>query len=316
MHSALKGRHPVWPLLALAPVLWGGNFVIGRLIAPEIPPIWLNLLRWLVAALILLPFVLPGLLRERRALIDDMRGLVLLSLLGIIGFNTTLYGALQHITASQAAIGFAFSPFVIMVISALMNARLPRPGLMVAALIAFCGVLLAYLDSVRELAPIERAGFALLVAPPVLSWSLFCVALGRLRLSSTPGCAFFAQILIGLVLQGGYAMAFGPAFPIEEIDRASIIAISYLGILASAVAFMCWQVALRHVRPEDAGVYLHLVPLSSLILAWLFLQERLGGTDLTGIALIFVGLFLTRAGTSTEAPRARARPAFRIRKES
>jgi hypothetical protein len=68
----MRARHEAHPapdrlLMTLPPLLWAGNAVVGRLMSGQVPPLTLNLLRWLMAPLILLPLAWRALRRWRRS---------------------------------------------------------------------------------------------------------------------------------------------------------------------------------------------------------------------------------------------------------
>src|SRR3989304_5787990 len=97
-------------LLALANLLWGGNWVIGRALRDAIEPVTLNFWRWLVAALILAPFALPGLAAHRGALRRSEGLLVLLALTGVGLFQTLVYVGLKTTTTVNAILLNSSSP--------------------------------------------------------------------------------------------------------------------------------------------------------------------------------------------------------------
>lgn len=68
--------------LALATLLWSGNFVIGRVLRDAIDPLGLNFWRWLVALVALLPFTAVALVRQWPLL---RRYLLLVVALGLTG---------------------------------------------------------------------------------------------------------------------------------------------------------------------------------------------------------------------------------------
>lgn len=87
--------------LILAQLLWAGNFVAARGVHDLSDPLWLNAARWTVAALCLAPV----LWRDRRAVRAALRShpgpLLVLTGLGIVGFNTVLYAGLDTATATE-----------------------------------------------------------------------------------------------------------------------------------------------------------------------------------------------------------------------
>ncbi|PHP68789.1 hypothetical protein CSC94_01980 [Zhengella mangrovi] len=283
-------RSPALPLLVLAPVLWGGNFVVGRFISPDIPAFWLNFSRWIVAAVVLLPIGLAGLVRERHALKADFWKLCLLSMLGVVTFNTLIYSALKVVGVTEVIIGFAMSPLVILSVLAIVERRMPSPRVLSAVVLSMAGVLVAEGESVDLAAYSSEAGALALVLAATLVWSFYCLSLSKLPLAASPLSAFLSQILIGLTVQAIFALTVVPAFDPGTISRAGWASILYLGVFASAVAFLAWQAGLRAAGPQRSSVFLNLVPLSGLVLASFFLGERVSLMETFGLVLIFTGV--------------------------
>jgi drug/metabolite transporter (DMT)-like permease len=77
---------PTALLLTVPPMLWAGNAVVGRLVAPLVPPLTLNFLRWAVAFVLLLPFAWK-LLRPTSPIWPRMRRYAVLGLLGVGCYN-------------------------------------------------------------------------------------------------------------------------------------------------------------------------------------------------------------------------------------
>jgi drug/metabolite transporter (DMT)-like permease len=81
-----------------------------------------------------------------------------------------------------------------------------------------------------------------------------------------------------------------------RIDGAALAAIAYVSIFASVIAFLCWNRGVAAVGAAKAGLYFHLMPVFAALLAMAFLDERLKGFHLLGVALVALGLGLsTRA---------------------
>lgn len=96
-------------LLTLPPILWAGNAVMGRLIAPLASPMTLNLLRWVIAFVLLLPLAAP-VLRRGSALWPNWRRFAGLSLLSIGGYNALLYLALNTSTPINVTLVGSITP--------------------------------------------------------------------------------------------------------------------------------------------------------------------------------------------------------------
>src|SRR3954471_1574276 len=96
LHRAMNQRLTLSTalLLTVAPLLWAGNAVVGRMVAPLVPPLTLNLLRWAFAFVLLLPFAWR-LLRADSPIWPRMRRYAVLGLLGVGCYNAFQYLAVK-----------------------------------------------------------------------------------------------------------------------------------------------------------------------------------------------------------------------------
>jgi len=97
---------------ALPPLFWAGNFLFARMFRDAIPPFQMSFWRWVVAFLILAPFVAPQLRETWPVLRREWRFLAILGLFGITAFNCFIYVALHHTTVVDAALINSLMPVV------------------------------------------------------------------------------------------------------------------------------------------------------------------------------------------------------------
>ncbi|MFQ3235767.1 MAG: drug/metabolite transporter (DMT)-like permease, partial [Paraglaciecola sp.] len=128
-------------MLTVPPLLWASNAVIGRLIHEWVPPMTLNLLRWSLALIILLP--LGGwVLRRGSGLWLHWRHFALLGLLGIGLYNSLQYLALQSSTPINVTLVASSMPVWMLVIGRLFFQTKIAPKQLVGAGLSIVGVLL------------------------------------------------------------------------------------------------------------------------------------------------------------------------------
>ncbi|HEX2113935.1 MAG TPA: DMT family transporter, partial [Alphaproteobacteria bacterium] len=123
--------------LALAALLWSGNFVAGRGLRGQVDPLTLNFLRWLIAFAIIVPFVwrrgdFPVLRREWRLVLA-------LGATGLAGFHTLTYYALQSTTAANALLMLSLVPIVTLLGSSLFWGERPTVRQTIGAMISIIG---------------------------------------------------------------------------------------------------------------------------------------------------------------------------------
>ena len=286
-------------LLAASALFWGGNFVLGRAVAGEIPPLSLNFWRWTSALVVLLPFTLAGLWRHRSVVAAHWRVLLLLAVTGVGAFHSFIYLALASTTAINASLFIAAIPVIIPVFSLILDGEVlsRRQGLGIAASLAGVVVIIGRGDPGALAALAFNPGDLWMLAAVPL-WALYSVLLKR-RPMALPDTVFLTCI-IGL----GVALLL-PAYLWELSARGGIalsadnlMAIAYLGVFASVVAYVFWNRGVGQVGASRAGPFMHLVPVFAAAMAVVFLGETPRLYHLGGIALIAAGLVLasTRPG--------------------
>jgi drug/metabolite transporter (DMT)-like permease len=287
-------------MLVVAALCWAGNFVVGRVVHADIPPITLTFWRWAVAGAVLLPFAAGPLWASRSVALKHWRLLVVLAATGVVLFHVLVYASLQTTTATNAALIMATVPVVVPVISLLLDGIgvTRRQALGIAISLIGVAVIIVRGDP-TVLAGFRLAPGDLLMLLAVPMWALYTVLLRRLPPALPPLAMLLAITAIGLVL---LLPAYGWEFFVVggiALRPANLLSIAYVGLFASVISYICWNRAVRQVGANKAGLFIHLMPVFSTLLAILFLGEVLRPFHFAGIALIGAGLYLT---TSARTP--------------
>ncbi len=128
-------------LLTVPPVLWAGNAVVGRLVHEWVPPMTLNLLRWAIALVILLPLA-GSILRRGSGLWTCWRRFTVLGLLGIGLYNSLQYLALQSSSPINVTLVAASMPVWMLLVGGLFFGAKVRRKQVIGAVLSIAGVLL------------------------------------------------------------------------------------------------------------------------------------------------------------------------------
>lgn len=294
-------------LLVLTVLFWAGNFVTARAIHVQAEPVTLALMRWSLAFLIILPWALPRLWRDRKVLVRHFPILLLLSILGVASFNTLVYLGVQTTTATNATLMQSAVPIVILLISALFLREKVQPRQWLGVMMSLLGVAVlitrADIDMLRTLS--FNPGDIWLFAS-VLSWSTYSVAL-RWRPKELDGFTLFAfNVLIGVLIL--LPIAFweqGGDIPHMRWSASLGMAVIYMAIFPSILSYLFWNRGVAELGAPRAGLFIHLMPLFGLLLSVIFLGEQLHAYHLLGIVLIFSGIYLATVSQTLGALRAR-----------
>lgn len=284
-----KSPYLVLSGLILAPLFWGGNFVVGSAIANDLPGLWTNFIRWSIALIVLTPFCLKPAWKHRLTLFQFWRELTVMAFLGVVLFNSILYIGLQSASISAAAVAFAVTPFIIAGLVAIIRREPPSARFLFAAVIALAGMIIAQWKSLQ--AGTDLIGLALVLLS-ALVWSGYCVAIKHCKARAPAHAIFFAQVLIGnVLLMPALALSRRPEF--GELDGLDWIGLVYLGVFAAAIAFWLWHGAVRTAGPTKASVFMNLVPLSAIAFGGLLLQNCITWAEAVAFGLVFLGIALS-----------------------
>jgi drug/metabolite transporter (DMT)-like permease len=281
-------------LLTLASLFWAGNWVVGRAMRNEMPPVAMGFWRWGVALLILLPFTAPELKRNWHLVRANWFSLMVLGSLGATLFNTMIYVGLQYTAATNGVLFNSVSPILIMVLSWIAFRERLGPWQTVGVVLSLAGVaVIVARGDPQILAALKLNHGDLWLLAAMFLWAVYTIVLRR-RPPGLSATAFLAaMLLLGLPVllpfylweiftRGGFAVSF-PA----------VAALAYYGTLPSVVAYLFWNRGVAQIGPNKAGLFVHLMPVFGALLSVIFLGERLHAYHFAGAAMIFGGIYLT-----------------------
>ena len=272
-------------LLVLPPLLWAGNAVVGRLAAGQVPPVTLNALRWLLALLLLLPIGWSAVAtpRARREVLARWRPLALLGLFGIGTYNALQYLALTTSSALNVTLILSSTPVWMLLIGALVYRERPSRRAMAGAALSLAGVAVVLTrGDLSQLASVRFVPGDLLMLAGAFVWACYSWLLARPPASLAPGgrpdwdwAAFLlVQVIFGAAwaaVWAGIETVVAPA-PILWSPWV-VVALVYVAVGPSLVAYRCWGLGVAAVGPAIAGLFANLTPLFAAVLSALLVGE-------------------------------------------
>jgi drug/metabolite transporter (DMT)-like permease len=281
-------------LLALTQLFWAGNWVVGRAVREEVPPIALTFWRWVIALALIAPLAWPHLRRQWPEVRAGRRSLLLLGLLGTGFYNALAYTGLQQTSAINGVLLNAFIPLLIVVIAWAGFGRHVRRVEAAGVAVSLLGVLaIIGRGDPRTLAGLEFNAGDLWILASVLAWALYTNLLPRRPAALHPHAFLACIAAVGLV-------AMLPFYAWELAAGRRIVpgptawaAIAYTGVFPAFLGYLFWNRGVARVGPARAAQFLYLMPAFGVLLSMLFLDERPALYHFAGIALIFGGIYLT-----------------------
>jgi drug/metabolite transporter (DMT)-like permease len=281
-------------LLTLTALFWSGNMVIGRGIRADVPPLTLAFWRWVIALGLVLPLALPHLKSQWPLLRKGWKPVLILGVIGVGGYNTFAYLALQDTTATNAALLNSFIPVVTIAISwAFLGKPLNRPQA-IGILISLLGVLsIVARGDLEVLAHLNlNIGDAWMLGA-VLVWALYTVGLAWRPVGVHPMLMLAAMTSVGVaVLFPAYLWEMSQGRQIN-VHPGSLASLAYVGIFPSFLGYIFYNRGVAEVGANKGSLFIHLMPVFGTLLSFIFLGEIPLWYHYFGIALIFTGIWLT-----------------------
>jgi drug/metabolite transporter (DMT)-like permease len=291
-------------LLALTAFSWSLNWVIGRAIVGHVSPLVLTWMRWFIALATMLPFAWGEIRAHRATIRRHWKTIAWLGFWGTGLHNAFAYVGLQYTTATNGVILNSSVPVMIIVLAWIVY-RDTITRVQAAGVAISLGGIVAIITrgDLAALAELSLNKGDLIVVAGMTFWAAYTVFL-RGKPPGLPPLALLACCgCVGLTLLTPLAIAEVAFFGGHaELTLPAIAAMLYIGIFPSFVGYVFWNRGVAEVGPQVAGVFMHLMPAFGVVLAWLFLGERLHSFHWIGIALILAGIALATRGERAGVP--------------
>ena len=271
-------------LMTLPPLLWAGNAVVGRLMVGHVPPLALNALRWLIAALLLAPLAWR-VWRDAAAIRASWIYLLALGTFGVGNFNALQYLALETSTPLNVTLINASMPLWMLAVGALAYGERPAPRQLLGAVLSLLGVATVVCRGAwSALAQVQFVIGDAYMLMAVIGWAVYSWLLVRppasMRAPQRPDWDWaeflFVQALFGLIAAGGAGLVEAVTVTHPPIDWRNpwvLLGLVYVAVGPSIIAHRCWGLGVATAGPAIAAFFANLSPLfAALLSAWLLGQ--------------------------------------------
>jgi len=294
-------------MLALVMLLWAGNSIVGRAVREDIPPLFLALLRWTGALLVIIPFAAHHVAEDRAAIARNWPMILLLGLLGVAAYNGFLYSGLRYTTASNGMLLGATIPALVLLVDFLIFGTRAGAGAIIGvALSTFGVVVIVFQGKIGALSQVAfNRGDALILCGAV-AWA-FYTSLLRLRPKLHAQSFLTVTFAIGMLAMLPLAATEWQEIAVMHWTPRVFAAVLYVALLPSVVAYALFNAAVATLGPASAGQAITLTPLFGALLAAVTLGEQLHGHHFAGMGLILVGILVSAFARSRETRRVAAR---------
>ena len=284
--------------LVLATLFWSGNFIVGKAAGLfDIPPFTLNFYRWLFAWLILAPFTLKEIYKTRSHILDNLKYVLILGITSITLFNSIVYYSLQFTQVISGVLMISTIPVMIIFFSSLLKIEKTNLYQVAGVIFSMLGVVVIVTqlneEKIKELS-FNKGDLSIIVA--MLSWALYSALLKKKKLELSQLSLLQVIISAGLIfLLPIYIIEMNQG-RIVTLDLPFILTLIYVVLFPGLASFICWIKGIGLIGANRSGIFLHLMPIFSTIMAILIFNEQFMIFHLVGAIFIISGIFLSSKG--------------------
>lgn len=275
--------------LIIASSIWGGMYVVVKVVVSVIPPLELVWIRYLIA---LVALVIIGLVTKQKWKIKK-KHIGLITAISIVGYVISIVTQETGTMLSSAQMGAIITSttpaFMVVFASLILKERLTFKKAISVSLATIGVIIIVGIDDINMSSML--GGISLIIA--ALTWALMSVLIKCLPSGYSQIIVNIYATLIAFVVLTPFVITKLTKLNLAELTNPSIWGgLLYLGIVSTAIAFLLWNRGLQLLNASGGGVFFFFQPVVGTLLGWLILGETISITFWFGSFLILLGVLI------------------------
>jgi drug/metabolite transporter (DMT)-like permease len=275
--------------LILASSIWGGMYVVVKVVVAVIPPLELVWMRYFIA---LIALVIIGLVTRQNWRIQRRHfGIIIaISIIGYVISIVTQETGTMLSTAQMGAIITSTTPaFMVLFASLILKERLTLKKAISVSLATIGVITIVGIDDINMSSML--GGISLIIA--ALTWALMSVLIKRIPSDySQIVVTTYATFIAFIVLTPFVIPRLPQIDPNDLMDPTIWGGLLYLGIISTSIAFLLWNRGLQMLNASSGGIFFFFQPVVGTLLGWALLGETISITFWIGSILILLGVLI------------------------
>jgi drug/metabolite transporter (DMT)-like permease len=282
-------------LLFLATLFWSGNFLVGKFASHyQIPPFSLNFYRWFFAWLILAPFTIQEMLKKKNYILENYKYYAILGITSVTIFNSIVYYSLNFTQVISGVLMISTIPVMIIFISSILKIEKTNIFQILGVTCSFIGVILIITKANFEiLMNLDFNKGDITMVFGMLSWATYSALLKKKKHELSQLTLLEVVISFGFIfLIPIYFIEYQMGFTINP-DKNFFMILFYVVLFPGLAAFIFWIKGVSLIGANRSGVFLHMMPILSAIMAMVIFDEKFMFYHMLGAIFILIGILLS-----------------------
>jgi len=276
----------------LATFFWGSNFQATKIAIASLPPWTASVERFIIAVIGIYTILLIKEGIRWSILSKNFVAYVVLGIIGVAGFNGSLFVGLQTSSPITASLIMATTPISANIIEALINRQAPGGARILGMIISLVGVCLVITNGQILAGHLNFASGDIIILAGSIGWAAYTVGTRAFVSDATPLETTSWTMLFGTLALAAVAFTVeSPASSMLAGSGISLLATFWMGIAGSVLAYLFWNVGIAVRGPGKTSIFFNFVPLFALLI-----QVAMGilpqAVQLIGVAITILGVLV------------------------
>ena len=291
MFNPSNQRWWAYALPMIAVLIWSLNITVTRYVAEFISPISISFYRWLIAFVLMSPFVLLSVWKYRTEIRQHAWQFALLGACGMVFYQGLAYSAAHYTTATNMGIINAFTPIFTIFISMFILKEMPTRYAVIGGILSFLGLLYVMSQgNLQSLVHLAGHWGDLLMILAVFLYAFYGVFLKKWQIQMPLLTSLYVQIAFALLFHLPFVFVLG----LDAINSQNVGSVLYAGVFPSIVAPLVWMMAVQYIGPNRTSIFMNIMPIGTALIAYFWLNEAWTIYHTIGGVIILLGIALAQ----------------------
>lgn len=291
MFNPSNQRWWAYALPMIAVLIWSLNITVTRYVAEFISPISISFYRWLIAFVLMSPFVLLSVWKYRTEIRQHAWQFALLGACGMVFYQGLAYSAAHYTTATNMGIINAFTPIFTIFISIFILKEMPTRYAVIGGILSFLGLLYVMSQgNLQSLVHLAGHWGDLLMILAVFLYAFYGVFLKKWQIQMPLLTSLYVQIAFALLFHLPFVFVLG----LDAINSQNVGSVLYAGVFPSIVAPLVWMMAVQYIGPNRTSIFMNVMPIGTALIAYFWLNEAWTIYHTIGGVIILLGIALAQ----------------------
>lgn len=288
-------------LMIIATIFWAGAFIAGKFSIQEFPVFSLTFFRFLFASAVIFPILIR---KEENWKLEkkDWSTFIALGIIGMVGYHIFFFLCLRYTTAVNSSLIGATNPIITTILAVIFLKENIKMRNIASILVSFLGVILIITNGNLEILLNFKFNLGdLLMIIAVICWACYSILSKKASNEYSPLKITSYAFLVCIIVLIPFVLMEKPWEYIPQTTFKGWMSVIYMSLFASVAGYLIQQISIKKIGPSKTSLYINLVPVFSMILAFFILKESISIIKIIAGVLIATGVFLNTVSSQDKS---------------